>query len=146
MDFDQYIHAVGNRCILDIARRGIVERRHNDQDAVGAVGAGLDHLIGVVHEILAQHRQSGRSARRHHEIEMTLKGRGISQYRKTGRASGFIGTRQDRRIEVGANESPGGRSLLHFGDQRIVALSEFLADRIDKIPRRGRSLRQRFDA
>ena len=37
------------------------------------MGAGLDHLIGVEHEILAQHRQVGRRARRHHEIEMTLK-------------------------------------------------------------------------
>ncbi len=32
--------------------------RHDDQDAVGAPAARLDHLVGRQHEILAQHRQS----------------------------------------------------------------------------------------
>ena len=47
MDFDQDVHAVRERRVLDVPGRGIVERRHDDQDAVGAVGAGFDHLIGV---------------------------------------------------------------------------------------------------
>jgi hypothetical protein len=58
----------------------IVERRHDDQDAVGAMGAGLDHLIGIEHEILPQHRQVRRRARRHHEIEMALERRRIRQH------------------------------------------------------------------
>ena len=33
-------------------------RRHDDEDAVGAPGAGLDHLVAVEHEVLAQHGQS----------------------------------------------------------------------------------------
>ena len=48
MDLDQHVHAVRDGRILDIPGGGVVERRHDDQDAVGAVSAGLDHLIGVV--------------------------------------------------------------------------------------------------
>ena len=38
-------------------RRGVVERRHDDQDAVGAHRARFRDLIGLEHEILAQRRQ-----------------------------------------------------------------------------------------
>ena len=64
VDFDQHVHAMRDRRVLDILGCGIVERRHDEQDAVGAIGAGLDHLIGVEDEVLAQHRQVGRRARR----------------------------------------------------------------------------------
>ena len=108
MDFNQDIHAVRNSGVFDIAGRAVVKPRHDDQDAVGAVGTGLDHLVGVVHEILAQHRQCGGCACRDHEIEMALKRWGIGQHRETRRAAGFIGLGKDRRIEVGANEALGG--------------------------------------
>ncbi len=99
---------MGDCCVLDITRRTVVERRHDDENAVGAMGAGLDHLIGIVHEILAQYRQSGRRACRHHEIEMALKRRRVGQHREACRAAGFIGLRKRRRVEIGANEPPGG--------------------------------------
>ena len=38
-------------------RGRVVERRHDDQDAVGAERARLGDLVGLVHEILAQRRQ-----------------------------------------------------------------------------------------
>ena len=134
------------RCFLDILRRGVVERCHDDQDAVGAVGARFDHLVGVVHEILAQHRQAGGRAGRHHEIEMALKRRRVGQHRKTRSAAGFIGACKCRRVEVGADQALRGRSLLYFGDQRVFAVGQLCADRPDKTARRGCSLRQRFDA
>jgi hypothetical protein len=42
VDFDQHVHAMGDGRVLDIPRRGVVKCGHDDQDAVGAVGAGLD--------------------------------------------------------------------------------------------------------
>ena len=45
---------------FELGRAGIVDRGHDDEDAIGAVGARFRHLIGVVHEILAQHRQRAR--------------------------------------------------------------------------------------
>src|SRR3954449_1450381 len=57
VDLDQHVHAMGDGGVLELFCRGIIERRHDDQDAVGAVCAGLRHLVSVEHEILAQHRQ-----------------------------------------------------------------------------------------
>ena len=45
------------RRVFELARGRVVERRHDDQDAVGAPGARFRHLIGLEHEILAQRRQ-----------------------------------------------------------------------------------------
>ena len=146
VDFDQHVHAVRDRGVLDVLCRAVVERRHDDQDAVGAVGAGFRHLIGVEHEILAQHRQIGRRARRHHEIEMALERRRVRQHGEARRAAGLIGFCQRRRIEIGADQTLGGRRLLDLGDQRIVAAGELVLDRAHKAARRRRGLRQRFDA
>src|SRR3954462_6602098 len=57
VDLDQHVHAMGDGGVLELFCRGFIERRHDDQDAVGAVRAGLRHLVSVEHEILAQHRQ-----------------------------------------------------------------------------------------
>ena len=99
----------------------VVDRGHDDQDAVGALGARLRHLIGVEHEILAQHRQRGRRARRRHEIRLALERRRVGEHRQAGRAAGLIGARQRRRIEIGADQALGGARLLDLGDQRVVA-------------------------
>ena len=53
------------------ARR--LERRGDEQDAVGAGRARFVHLIGVDHEILAQHRQRARRARRAQVVEAPWK-------------------------------------------------------------------------
>src|SRR5437879_3967640 len=68
----QAVHAMRDGGIFQIAGCAVVECGHDDQDAVGTMGAGLDHLIDIEHEILAQHRQIGRRACRDHEIEMAL--------------------------------------------------------------------------
>ena len=107
MDFDQHVHAKRNRRVLEILRDDVVERGHDDQDAVRVMGAGFGHLIGVEQEILAQHRQAGCRARRHHEIEMALEGGRVRQHGETRRAAGLVGFCQPRRIEIGANEPLG---------------------------------------
>ena len=96
-------------------------RRHDDQDAVGAPGARLDHLIGVEHEILAQHRQRGRGAGRGEELRRALERRRIGEHRQARRAAALIGARQRRRIEVGADQALRRARLLDLGDQRVVA-------------------------
>ena len=108
MDFDQHVHAVRDCRVFDIFGCAIVERRHDDQDAVGAVGARLGHLIGVVQKVLAQHRQIGGRARRHHEIEMTLERWRVCQHGQARRAAGLICFCQRGRVEIGADEALGG--------------------------------------
>src|ERR1700688_404560 len=62
------------------------------------------------------------------------------------RSTGFISPGKCRRVEIGADQAPGWRSLLHLGDQRIFALGELLANRPDEPARRRRRLGPRFDA
>src|ERR1700733_548840 len=61
--FDKRIHAERHRRRFKLAGAGVFDRGHDDEDAIGAVSACFRHLVGVVHEILAQHRQRHRRAR-----------------------------------------------------------------------------------
>ena len=57
MNFKKRVHTQIKGRIFERLRGRIVDRRHDDQDAVGAPRARLGDLIGLVHEILAQHGQ-----------------------------------------------------------------------------------------
>jgi len=63
VDFYQRVHAERQGRCFKLRGTGIIDCGHDDENAVGAVGARLGHLIGVVHEILAQHRQRACCAR-----------------------------------------------------------------------------------
>src|SRR6202795_2587866 len=57
MHFDERIHAERGSGRFQLGRAGIIDRGRDDQNAVGAASTRLSHLIRVIHEILAQHRQ-----------------------------------------------------------------------------------------
>ena len=54
---DEHVHAERERRLLERLRLVVGDRRHDDQDAVGAPGARLEDLVGLEHEILAERRQ-----------------------------------------------------------------------------------------
>src|SRR5450830_853082 len=56
--FDQHRHVQTAGHSLQIGHLGIVQAGGNQQDAVGAHHPGFVDLVGIDHEILAQHRQS----------------------------------------------------------------------------------------
>ena len=87
MDFGEHVHAEFVRRLGQVARRGIVDRRHDDEDAIGTKGARLHHLIGVDHEVLAQHGEEGRLARGGQIIGASLKRRPVGQHREAGRTA-----------------------------------------------------------
>src|SRR3984957_7045191 len=140
MHFDERVHAERGSGRFQLGRADIVDRGHDDQDAIGAVTARFGHLIGVVHEILAQHRQRRGGARRAQMIEMALERRRIGQHRKAGGAAGFISLGQGRRIEIVANETLRRARLLDLGDQCKIAGLEPPFDGAQKTPRRARGL------
>src|SRR6266702_40595 len=47
VDLDQHVHAIGKRRVFEIFGGRIIERSHDDEDAVGAMRARLGHLVGV---------------------------------------------------------------------------------------------------
>ena len=78
--FDKRIHAERHRRRFKLGGAGVVDRGHDDQDAIGAVGARFRHLVGVVHEILAQGRQRRCRARLAQVLEAALKRGRVGQH------------------------------------------------------------------
>jgi hypothetical protein len=77
MHLDQRVHPPMPRGVLQLGGLRVLDARHDDQDAVGAPGARLGHLVGIVEEILAQDRQRGRRAGRAQVGRRALEG-GVS--------------------------------------------------------------------
>src|SRR5450830_1360786 len=134
--FHQHVHAIGEGRILDRLRRRIVNRRHDDQDAIGAERARFHHLIGLVDEILAQSGQRGGVARCAQEFRLALERRRIGEHGQTGGAAGFIGLGELRRIEIGADQALRRARLLDLGDQRVGAARNAALDRAHETARR----------
>ena len=89
MHFGEHVHAEIMRGSCKLTRRGVVNRRHDDQDAVGAQRPRLEHLIGIDHEVLAQRRQARRLTRRRQKFRPSLKRWRVGQHRETGGAAGL---------------------------------------------------------
>src|SRR5262245_17445857 len=137
---EQNIHAERLRRGSQLPRRRVVDRCHNDEDAVGAPGPRLRHLVGVVHEILAQHWQCGGCARGAEILRPALKRRRVGQHREAGGAALLVGARQRRRIEIRADQAFRRARLLDLGDQGVVAGGELALERGKKSARRRRRL------
>ena len=105
MDFDQNIHAKRMGRILKFGGQCVFKGRHDQEDAISPKCAGLGHLIGVNHEILAKRRKIHSSTRSDQIAVITLEIRRIGQYRQAARPARLIGLGQFRRIEIGANKS-----------------------------------------
>ena len=102
-------HPCRGERVLERAGGRVVDASPYDQDAVRAPAARLGDLIGFEHEILAQHRQRRGLARRGKKFRRALKRRRVGEHRQAGRAARFIGFRQRRRIEIGADQTLGRR-------------------------------------
>ena len=63
VNFHQHVHAQSDGQLCQFAQRGIVQSRHDQQNAVRANRAGFINLIKIDGEILAQHRQLAGRAR-----------------------------------------------------------------------------------
>ncbi len=83
----------------------VVDRRHDDQDAIGAQARDSIDLIWLVDEILAQRRQARRVARLAEEFRFALERRPIGEHRQARRAAGLIGFGELRRVEIGADQA-----------------------------------------
>jgi hypothetical protein len=132
---DQHVHAVTERDIFHVRHFGIGKRRDDQQDAIGAQGPGFDDLIGIDHEILADHRQIDGGA------GLAQMGVGaleelVGQDRQAGGAGAGVGAGQLRRLEGLADQPGGGRGLLDFGDQADADFVGLLVERGGETARR----------
>jgi hypothetical protein len=81
VDLDEHVHAERKRRRFKLRRFGVFQRGHDDEDAIGAGGARFRHLVGIVHKILAQHRQGARRARPAQMLERAPERGRVGQYR-----------------------------------------------------------------
>ena len=141
VDLDQHVHAESSAASSSVARVVVADRRHDDQDAVGAERARLVHLIGLVHEILAEHRQVDGRARGDEVLRRALEERRVGEHREAGRAARLVGAGERRRIEVGADQALRRARLLDLGDQRRPAGGDASRSSALRKPRGGGSVR-----
>ena len=140
MHFGEHVHAEIGRRLGQVSRRGVVDRRHDDEDAIGAERAGLHHLVGVDHEVLAQDGEGGRLARGGQIIGASLEGGRVGQHRQAGGAAHFISARQRRRIELGADQALRRARFLDLGDEGELAFGDARPHSIGERPHRRLSL------
>ena len=137
MHLGENVHAESARCLGQAPCGRIVNGGENDEDAIGAERARLDHLIGIEHKVLAQDREPRRVARGGKISGEPLEGRRVGQDRKAGRAAFLIGTRERGRIEIGADQSLRGARLLDLGNEGVLALGEPRPQRVREGPHRA---------
>ena len=140
MDLDENVDPEREGRRLEFGGAAVVDRGQDDEDTIGAGGARFHHLIGVVHEILAQHRQRACGARLAQIVERALERGAVGQDGKTRCAAGLVGLGQGRRIEMRPDQPLRRARLLDFGDQRIVARREPALDGGGKTARRAGGL------
>ena len=109
------------RAGLERRQLRILERRHDEQDGVGAQRARLGDLVLVDDELLAQRRQRARIARGHEILARALEERLVGEHRQARGAGALVGGGDGRRVERFAQHALARARLLDLGDDRGVA-------------------------
>jgi len=123
--------------------RGILQRFHlrrrqaggNQEDAVGAHRASLEHLVRIEDEILAQHRQRAGGARCCEVLGRALEELAVGKHRQARRAARGIALRDLRRFELLPHYAFRGACALDLGDHRGTARVDSLSQGGNEVPR-----------
>ncbi|MPN11884.1 hypothetical protein SDC9_159193 [bioreactor metagenome] len=133
------------RNLLHLGHLRVVQAGGDQQHAVGAHHTRFVDLIGVDHEILAQHRQQRARAGLLEIVGLPLEELAIGQHRQAGStdlaiahhiALGDIGG-----IEIGSDHALAGAGLLDFGDHAGLSLGNLGTDGAHEIARGDTALR-----
>ena len=136
MHLDQHVHAAEMAEPRQLGRELVVEAGHDQQDAVGTERPGLEDLVRIDHEVLAQRRQLGGAARLAEELVLALEVGLVGQHRQAGGATALVGRGERRRIEVRPDQALAGRGLLDLGDQPVAAGGDRGLQRLGEAARR----------
>ena len=144
---DQRGHAEGVDPLGEAGEGGLVERRHDQQDEVGAVGPGLPHLVRRDHEVLAQHGDVDRRPHRGEVVEAAAEPALLGEHADHGGAPGLVVDREAGRVGDRGEGALAGAGPLHLGDHLDAAagLGHRAAQRRDGVERgrtAGRELLQ----
>ena len=104
--------------VAQVAERGVGVGGDDEQNGVGANGAGFEDLKRVEDEVLAQAGNVDDVGRLLEVGERALKELFVGEDRQRGGAGGLEGAGQGCGIKVAADEPFGGRGFFDFGDDR----------------------------
>ena len=145
MHFDQYVETdrLGSR--RQFGHQHVVQRRDDQQDAVGTDRPRLDDLVRIDHEVLADHRQRTGGPRFLQIGIGALEEVHVGEHRQARRATRLVAAGDLRRDEVFAQHALARRCLLDLGDHcRLLALGP-LQQGIGEAARRIGATRQPLD-
>src|SRR5262245_57470080 len=131
----QDVHAERAGARLQVPRHLIVDRGHDDQNAVGAPGPRLRDLVRVVHEVFAQDGQVGRRTGGDEVVSLALERRPVGQHRQADGAATRVGACQRGRIEVRENQPFRWACFIGFGVEVVAAGGELALDGADEAAR-----------
>ena len=136
MRFDQHREAEAHRHRFQLAHASQIERRHDQQNAIGTRRARFINLIRVNHEIFTQHRQRAGGARRFHMFDIALKKLLIRQHRQARRAVLLVTFCDQRGFKCFTQHAFAGAGLFDFSNDRGFSRRDFCAQCAGKITRR----------
>src|SRR5882672_2928504 len=136
MHLSQDRHAEQSGSRLQCPHAWQVERRDDQQDAIGAQRARLIDLVGIDDEILAKHGKLAGTARSGEVFGATLEETFIGEHGKTSRSVLRVGARNRGGIELFAQQAFARTCLLDFGNHRRKASRDFPAQRSHEVPGR----------
>ena len=114
------------------------ERGDDQQDRVGAHRPRFEDLIGVDHEVLAQHRQATGRAGGLEKLRCALEVLAVGEHRQAGGTAGLVGSGDLGGTKILADHTLRGAGLLDLGNDRGVAGSDPAAQAAGEIAgRRG---------
>src|SRR5690606_16485343 len=128
VDFNQHVHAQFRGHAFEFAQLGGRQGGGDQQHAVRTQRPGVDDLVGIDQEILAQHGQAAGGARLAQVIIAALEILHVGEHGQAGRAVAGVTGGDVRRPEILADHAFGGRCLLDFGDHGGLALGDPVFD------------------
>ena len=100
------------------------ERRDDEQHEVGAVGAGLPHLVVGDHEVLAQHRHPDRGAHGIEVVEAAAEAALLGEHRHGRRSPGLVGHREGGGVGDVGQRTLARAGPLDLGDERQAGAAQ----------------------
>ena len=113
---DQHGHAELAGLVVERPQRGVVERGHDQQHQVGAGRAGLEHLVGIDQEVLAQQRYVDGGPHRAEVVEAAAEPALLGEHADRGGPAGGVLPRQGGRVGDLGEVALAGAAPLHLGD------------------------------
>ena len=118
VDLDQDIQAQGQRQGVQVPQLGISQAGGDQQDAIRPQDPGLQHLVGVQDEVLADDRQRTGGTGLPQVVVTALEKIHVGENRETGRPAARVAQGNLGRIKIRPQDALAGRGLLDLGDHR----------------------------